>query len=170
MRLTVAIPALLLAFAVAGCADFRNRTYRYGETVPAKPFSFALRYVEYATRDGRLQLRACVEVANRSGEPHSLSRERFTLRVGRDLEIPHDPTLLEKVGWGGMRFKPGETDLLTIPFALDRNAFDQRLCLIVDRQTDRAGRARLSLIEVKRAGPVRTPPTESGRRMTSARW
>lgn len=170
MRLFAAIPVVILALVAAGCADFHNRVYRYGEEVPAKPFSFALRDVEYAARDGRLHLRVRVEVANRSGVANSLIRDRFTLRVGRDVEIPHDRSLLESVGLNDVRFKPGETDLLTIPFTLDRNALDQRLCLIVDRQTDRAGRVRLSLVEAKRGGPPQAPPTDAWRRMTSAQW
>lgn len=171
MRLRAALLLALAAVAAAGCADFRHRTFRYGDRAPVKPFSFTLRDAEYSLRDGRFLLRVRLEVANRSGIANSLPRDRFTLRAGRDTELKRDRNLAERVGLVTARFEPGEIATLVIPFTLTEDALAMPLRLVVDRQTPRGGREVLTLLEVKRAGrPASLPAAGEWRRVVSARW
>jgi hypothetical protein len=173
MRRPVALPFLLAALALAGCGELRHRTFRYGEAAPVRPFAITLRDAEVAPRDGRILLRVRIEVANRSVEPATLSRERFVLRVGRDTDLPRDRNLAERVGFDTARFAPGESATLVLPFTLTRDSLRLPLRLIVDRRSSssRDGREALTFLEVKRAGaPASLPPEGGSRRVASSRW
>ncbi len=97
---------------LVGCADYANRTYRYGEEVPVKPFVFKLEKVEYAVKDQTVILKAFLEVSNRSQDKNTLSRQRFSLRVGKDREVARDSTFLEAIGVDTTGFSPGESATL----------------------------------------------------------
>lgn len=173
MRLRAAFLLALaaVAVAVAGCADFRHRTFRFGEPAPVKPFSITLRDAEYALRDGRLLLRVHVEVANKFGERQTLARSRFTLRVGRDTEMQRDLSLVERVGLDTARFEPGEIAILTLPFTLTVDALAMPIRLVVDRQPLKGGGDRLTLLDVKHAArPASLPAHGEWDRVSSARW
>lgn len=171
MRLRAAFLLALAAIAAAGCADFRHRTFRYGEPAPVKPFSITLRDAEYSLREGRFLLRVRVEVVNKSGVANRLARDRFTLRAGRDAELKRDLSLAERVGMDTARFGPGETATLVLPFTLTEDALSLPLRLVVDRQPLSGGGESLTLLEVKRAGrPASLPPSGEWRRVASARW
>ncbi|MFZ4694058.1 MAG: hypothetical protein ACOYMV_02940 [Verrucomicrobiia bacterium] len=171
MRLRAAFLLALAAAVFAGCADFRHRTFRFGEPAPVKPFSITLRDAEYALRDGRLLLRVHVEVANKSGERQSLARDRFTLRVGRDTELRRDLNLIERVGLDTARFEPGEIAILTLPFTLTVDALAMPIRLVVDRQPLKGGGERLTLLDVKHAArPASLPAHGEWDRVSSAHW
>jgi hypothetical protein len=171
MRLRAAFLLALAAAAVAGCADFRHRTFRFGEPAPVKPFSITLRDAEYALRDGRLLLRVHVEVANKSGERQALARSRFALRVGRDTELQRDLNLVERVGLDTVRFEPGEIAILTLPFTLTVDALAMPIRLVVDRQPLKGGGERLTLLGVKHAArPASLPARGEWDRISSAHW
>ncbi|MCC7519673.1 MAG: hypothetical protein IT578_10875 [Verrucomicrobiae bacterium] len=169
-RRHVALLLAFVAFTLIGCADFRHRTYRCGEAAPVRPYAFVLREAEAALRDGRVRLRVRIEVTRHSSEPGALSRDRFALRVGRDAETLRDRNLVERLGFEAVRFAPGQTVSIVLPFTLSHDALTLPLRLVVDRQADRRGRERLTLLEVKRNGrPPVLPANGEWRRVTPSR-
>lgn len=171
MRFRAAFLLVLAALAAAGCADFRHRTFRFGEPAPVKPFSITLRDAEYALRDGRFFLRVRLEIINKSGIANPLARDRFTLRVGRDTELRRDLNLAERVGLDTARFGPGESATLVIAFTLTEDALAMPLRLVVDRQPLKGGGEHLTLLEVKRAGRPGVPSAPGEwRRVSSSHW
>ena len=161
---------LFACLVFLGCADFFNRTYHYREEIPLKPFVVKLLRTDYSLKQGQLILKVTLNIANRSSEKNSFSRNRFVLRVGATQEVQRDPTLLEMLGADNVFFVPGEEAALTVAFVVPQDSLNQSLALIVDRQQKR-GREQLTLIRLKnRPGPKNLPAEGEWRSVHSAGW
>jgi hypothetical protein len=161
---------IALATMLAGCGDFSNRTYRYNEEIPLAPFVIKLTQVKYGAVDGNMIITVSLDVTNKSPDRNNLSRNRFTLRVGQSGEVARDKTFLEVFGVDTISFVPGENATVNVPFVVSDDALNQRLALIVDRQT-KNGRERLTLIEVKGGSRPKNLPAAGETRVTrSTRW
>src|SRR3989338_1606490 len=137
---------LILSLLVAGCGDFFNRVYRYDDKIPLKPFVMKFVKTEYGKVDGKWIVKASLEITNKASDKNTISRNRFTLRAGESKEVSRERNLIEELGFETVAFGSGETVLLTIPFVLSENEIQQKLALIVDRQT-RKSREYLTLIQ-----------------------
>lgn len=156
---------------LAGCADYANRTYRYAEEIPVKPFVFKLKKTEYHAHDQTVEIKIFLEVSNHSTDRTSLTRQRFTLRVGSKRELTRKITFLESLGSDAVRFSPGEQIDLVLPFTLTKEDLLQNLALIVDRRELKTGKTQWTLIQVKDGSfPGSFPPSNDTRVVRSAHW
>ena len=180
MKRLILLCFITVLAGLTGCGDYSNRVYRYHDEIPLRPFVLQLTQTEYGLKDGKVVLKISLHVTNKSPEKNNLSRNRFTLRVGPPAvalakagptrEVTRDLTFLENLGIETVSFGPGEDAVVKAPFVLEKDALDQPLALIVDRQ-EKNGKERLTLIEVKKSSPPKNPPVEGEWRTTrSARW
>ncbi|MBI4027018.1 MAG: hypothetical protein HY360_18685 [Verrucomicrobia bacterium] len=160
----------LSLLGLAGCSGSSERVCRFGEEASLPPFVLKVVKAEYGDDGDKIALKISLEAANRSSDKNSLSRNRFALRVGKTREVERDRTFRESIGLETISFDPNETATVTVSFVLSKDALDQRLALIVDRQ-EKNGKERLTLIEVKDGSPPKNLPAKGEWRVVrSARW
>lgn len=137
---------------LAGCGDFQNRTYRYGDVIPAKPFSVQLVQTEYGLQNQQVVLKLTLQVANRSDKKQPFGKDKLVLRVdGGNCEIERDKSLLERIGLQLDSLSPGEEAKLTVPFVISKENAGRQLDLLVERREVK-GKSSLSLVRVKNKG------------------
>ncbi len=158
-----------LLTGLCACSDFGNRTYRYHESIPLRPIVLKLVKTELGNLNGKMAVKVTLDITNPSADKLSLSKERFTLRVGKSREIARDLSLLESLGIETISFKPSEEASISTQFILTEPELRERLCLIVDRQR-KGDRETLVLIEVKRQGTPPLPVSGEWRVMRSSNW
>lgn len=168
-RLMVLVTA---AGLLAACADFYNRCYRYHEEIPLSPFVMKLVQAEFSMKNGQAIVKVSVQVANRSTEKSSLSRDRFVLRVAGTTEVARDQSLFESLGFDCIPFSPGEEKTVVVPFVIARQDLASRLDLIVERlRIKKQKHVRTTLVEIKQGGSPSILPVEGEwRRVQTARW
>ncbi len=178
------LPALAV---LAGCGDFMNRTYRYGDAIPLNPFVMKVVQTDSLMLREKVNVTVSLLVTNQSTLTNQISPSRFTLRIGPSREI-HDIAGIFKISDVGQKtsdnpvsretvtFIPGESSNLLISFLVAREDLNGRLALIVDHKirVDKKTKKQtetLSLIEIKNAA---VPPAAildgSSHTFTSTNW
>lgn len=169
MKSKIVLVMMISLLGLTSCTDFFNRAYRYNDEIPLKPFVMKLVKTEYGKIDGKWIVKVSLEITNKASDKNTISRNRFTLRAGPSQEVSRERNLIEELGFETVAFGPGETVLLTIPFVLSEDELQQKLALIVDRQT-RKGREYLTLIQVKDASAPKKLPEGEWRTARSSAW
>lgn len=170
---------MVLAAGLAGCGDFSNRTYTYGDDIPVKPLVVKLVQTDAFVLRDRIGVVAQVIVTNSGVTSNRVERGSFELRVG-SAEWAETAAAMERTGkvpaatgprdLNGFSLGPDESSPVKLSFMVAREDLNQSLALIVDRRT-RKGRETLSLVRLKDATPL-TEVMESGwsRTFVSPKW
>lgn len=157
MKYSVGLFCCFVLLGLTACDDFFNRTYRYQEEIPLKPFVIKLTQTDYSDVGGNVALKIFLMVTNKSFEENPFPRSRFTLRIDRSHEVIPDPSFLEGVETDAISLGPGKNVVVIVPFILSKDALKQKFTLIVDRRKE-GETEQLTLINVKDRSSPQTPP------------